>query len=177
MSRKGILIFGLVLTLFAGCARAGDPEAAIDQAVGYLNNRELGKWIDLWVPENREPMRKELVQQPEDEGLKNIKTAKLVRRVDITGKIPINPNYPFVEARIYFVEMDLEVKKETPAFKNGRNKHLVLLLRKTPEDSGWAIRQWMVSSGELEDLLKPRKMEPPKQPPQAQQQQAQPPGK
>lgn len=172
MLRKVIITIGLGLGLLSGCARAGDPEVVIDQAVSYLNNHELGKWIDLWVPENREPLRKELIQQPEDEGLKNINAAKLVRRVDITGKIPINPNYPFVEARIYFVEMDLEVKKEAPAFKNGRNKHLVLLLRKTPEDSGWAIRQWMVSSGELEDLLKPRKMEPPKQPPQAQ-----PPGK
>jgi len=170
MLRKVIVTIGLGLGLLSGCAREGDPGALIDQAVGFLNTQEVGKWIDLWVLENRDPMRRVLLAQPEDEGLKNVKSAKLIRRVDVTGKVPINPNYPFVAVRAYYLELDLEVKKEQPEFKNGRNHHLVMVLQKTPKGP-WAIRHWGASP-ELEDLVKPRKMEPPKQPPQPQ-----PPGK
>lgn len=166
MLRKLILIFGLGLMLLAGCARDGESGALIEQAVGYLNTQEPGKWADLWVPENRESIRRALLAQPEDEGLKNVKSAKLIRRVDVTGKVPINPNYPFVAVRAYYLELELDVKKEQPEFKNGRNHHFVMVLQKTPKGP-WGIRHWGASPP-IEELVKPRQMEPPKQPPQPQ---------
>lgn len=153
---KIFAVFGLAFTLFvlSSAASAGTAEETIQQAVGYLNEHQWEKWVDLWVPEDREAFRKALKEQPEDTGLKNIKKAKLIRQVDVTGKIPINPNYPFVEARAYYLEMDLSVKKESPGFKKGGNNHLVLLVKKTPNDS-WALRQWGASP-ELDKLLKPQ---------------------
>lgn len=166
MLRKLSLFFGLVIAVPALLLPAfgktpETPEALIEQAVGYLNDHKWENWIDLWVPEDRAAFRKELKEKPADTGLKNIKTAKLIRQVDVTGKIPVNPNYPFVDVRVYYFEMDLAVKKEVPGFKNGRNNHLVLLLKKTPNDP-WAIRQWGASPA-LEELLKPRKASPKKQ--------------
>lgn len=164
--RKGILFAGLglvFLTLLGGCGKGaitattdkGDPGEVIDQAVGYLNSHQWEKWIDLWVPEDRESFRKFLKDQPGDTGLKNVKTARLVRRVDVTGKVPVNPDYPFVAVRAYYIELDLTVKQEEPAFKNGRNKHVVVILKKTVDDP-WAIRQWE-GSPDLAELLEPHK--------------------
>lgn len=166
MRRKMLsLVLGLaILALPAGCGKGGgtpaasadgDPGLVIDQAVGYLNSHRWEKWIDLWVPEDREEFRKFLKEQPEETGLKNIKTARMVRRVDVTGKVPVNPGYPFVGVRAYYVELDLAVKKEEPSFRNGRNNHLVLVLKKTVADP-WAIRQWGASP-DLTELLKPRR--------------------
>lgn len=175
--RKSKLIVGLgtavtVLLLLSGCGgRGGDGEGSaeggvtkpvaaaeddavrvIDQAVAHLNGHQWDKWIDLWVPEDRESFRQILEEQPEDIGLKNVKTARLIQRVDITGKVPVNPNYPFVAVRAYFVEMLLEVKTEYPAFMNGTNNHVVLLIKKTM-DAPWMIRQWEASPN-LAELLK-----------------------
>lgn len=150
----------LFLTAFlGGCgegkgvqATADDAGRVVDQAVGYLNSHQWEKWIDLWVPEDRESFRKFLKEQPEDTGLKNVKTAKLNRRVDVTGKVPVNPNYPSVAVRAYYMELDLTVKKENPGFKNGLNKHMVVLVKKTLADP-WTIRQWEASP-DLAELLK-----------------------
>ena len=166
MLRKFFLFFSLAIAALALLLPAfgktpETPEALIEQAVGYLNDHKWENWVDLWVLEDRAAFRKELKEKPADTGLKNIKTAKLIRTENVTGKIPVNPNYPFVEVKVYYLEMDLAVKKEAPAFKNGRNNHLVLLLKKTPNDP-WAIRQWGASPA-LEELLKPHKAPPKKQ--------------
>ena len=166
MLRKHSPFFSLVIAVLVLSSPAfgktpETPETLIERAVGYLNDHKWESWVDLWVPEDRAAFRKELKEKPEDTGLKNIKTAKLIRTEDVTGKIPVNPNYPFVEVRVYYIELDLAVKKEVPAFKNGRNNHLVLLLKKTPNDP-WAIRPWGASPA-LEELLKPRKAPPKKQ--------------
>lgn len=167
--RKNILMIGLiglglvVLAFLGGCGKgeskpagagsgSGDPGKVIDQAVVHLNSQQWDKWSELWVPEDREDIRQFLKEQSGDVGLKNVKKAKLVRRVDVTGKVPIDPDYLFVDVRVYYLELNLTVNKEDKIFKNGLNKQMIVMVKKTV-DAPWTIRQWGTSP-DLPELLK-----------------------